>query len=90
MNSLTTALKFLLLVVLAAALSACSTSRCKTDFRHTGAIAYPALVDAGDVSAPTPSSEFAIPPRQANPPTVDGCLAVPAPLKQTEPTKAES
>lgn len=77
-------MKILLLAVLAATLSACSVSRCKTDLRHTGAVAYPQLVDAGDVPAPEPSGEFAIPPGQANPPAVDGCLDIPAPLRSAE------
>lgn len=90
MTHLTHTLKLLLLAVLAVALSACSASRCKTDFRHTGAVAYPALVDAGDVPAPTPSNEFAIPPRQANPAVAEGCLDVPAPLNQRKSEDATS
>ncbi|MBR9813291.1 hypothetical protein GYB61_05465 [bacterium] len=73
--------KILMLAALAATLSACSTSRCKTDFRHSGAVAYPPLVAADDVPAPTPSSEFAIPPRQDDPPAAQGCLDMPAPLR---------
>ena len=89
MTTMTNFSKLILLAVLATTLSACSTSRCKTDFRHTGAVAYPALVDAGDVPAPKPSSEFAIPPQQAEPPTTQGCLDMPAPLPKPEtPTQA--
>lgn len=77
-------MKILLLAVVATTLSACSTSRCKTDLRHTGAVAYPQLVDAADVPAPKPSNEFSIPPAQANPPAVEGCLDIPAPLRSAE------